>query len=165
MDIAASPTCQLIKEHNLDSGVKQARVVTEFFQGSDAGQVCVSLRGALQAGSEHSVAEEVLVQLTLQGGRLAEQRPVQTRWQVAIDDLLGPPQDEHTGQARELSCSLSSQNALLLSHETDMRSGLMPGTVMCTDTQTGENKRNRGNVTSVQDGCLECRMGSSYTFL
>lgn len=41
-------------------------MVTELLQGSDAGQVCVSLRGALKASSEDPVAEEMLVQLSLQ---------------------------------------------------------------------------------------------------
>lgn len=112
------------KELNLDSGVEQTRVVTELLQGSDAGQVCVSLRGALKAGSEDPVAEEKLVQFSLQRGRVAEQRPVETRRQVAVDDLLRPSQDEHASQARELCCSLFSQNPLLLSAETHTRSGL-----------------------------------------
>lgn len=43
--------------HNLDSGVEQTRMVTELLQGSDAVQMCVSLHGALKAGSEDSVAE------------------------------------------------------------------------------------------------------------
>lgn len=96
------------KELNLDSGVEQTRVVTELLQCSDAGQVCVRLRGALKAGSEDSVAEELLVQLSLQRGRVAEQRPVETRRQVAVDDLLRPSQDEHASQARELCCPLFS---------------------------------------------------------
>ena len=81
-------------------------MVAELLQGGDAGQVSVSLRGALEAGSEDSVAEELLVQVPLQRGRLAEQRPVQTRRQVAVDDLLRPSQDERPGQARELRRSL-----------------------------------------------------------
>lgn len=50
---------------NLDSEVEQTRVVAELLQGSDTGQVSVSLCGALKAGSEHSVAKEMLVQLSL----------------------------------------------------------------------------------------------------
>lgn len=96
-------------------------MVTELLQGSDAGQVCVGLCRAQKAGSEDSVAEEMLVQLPLQRGRVAEQRPVETRGQVAVDDLLCPSQDEHAGQARELCCSLFSQNSLLLLAETDTR--------------------------------------------
>lgn len=89
-------------------------MVAELLQGSDAGQVCVSLCGAVKAGFKDSVAEELLVQLLLQRRRLTEQRPVKTRREVAVDDLLGSPQDEHAGQARELCCSLFSQNSLLL---------------------------------------------------
>lgn len=100
--------------------MKQTRVVAELLQCSDTGQVCVSLCGALQAGSEDSMTEEMLVQLSLQRGRVAEQRPVETWWQVAVDYLLCPPQDEHASQTRELSCSLLSQNALLLLADTDM---------------------------------------------
>lgn len=107
--------------NNLDSGVEQTRMVTELLQGSDAVQMCVSLHGALKAGSEDSVAEEMLVQLSLQRGRVAEQRPVETRRQVAVDDLLRPSQDKHASQARELRCSLFSQNSLLLL--VDTRSG------------------------------------------
>lgn len=100
-------------------------MVTELLQCSDAGEMCVSLCVALKAGSEDSVAEEMLVQLQLHRGWVTEQRPVETGWKVAIDDLLRPPQDEHTGQARQLSRSLFSQNALLLLAKTDMRSSLM----------------------------------------
>lgn len=108
----------------LYGGVEQTRVVTELLEGSDAGQVCVSLRGALKAGSEDSVTEELLVQLSLQRRRVAEQSPVETRRQVAVDDLLRPSQDEHASQAREFCCSLLSQNSLLL--WADMRRRLMP---------------------------------------
>lgn len=83
-------------------------MVTELLECSDAGQVCVSLRGALEAGSEDSVAEELLVQIKLERRRLAEQGPVETRRQVAVYDLLCPSQDEHACQARELCCSLLS---------------------------------------------------------
>lgn len=100
-------------------------MVTELLQCSDTGEVCVSLCGALKAGSEDSVAKEMLVKLQLQRGRVAEQRPVETGWKVAVDDLLRPPENEHASQARELSCSLFSQNSLLLLAETDMRSSLM----------------------------------------
>lgn len=93
-------------------------MVTELFEGSDAGQVCVRLHGALKAGSEDSVAEETRVQLLLQGRRLTEQRPVETRREVAVDDLLRSSQDEHAGQARELCRSLFSQSSLLLSRNT-----------------------------------------------
>ncbi len=99
-------------------------MVTELLQGSDAGQVCVSLHGTLTASSEDSVAQKALVQLSLQRGQVAEQSPVEPRWQVAVDDLLRPSQDEHAGQARELCCSLFSQNSLLLLE--DIKSGLMP---------------------------------------
>lgn len=83
-------------------------MVAQLLQGSDAGQVCVGLSGGLKARSEDSVAEEMLVQLELQRGRRAEQRPVETGGQVAVDDLLRPSQDEHAGQTRELCCSLFS---------------------------------------------------------
>lgn len=83
-------------------------MITEFLQCSDAGEVCGGLRGALKASSEDSVAKEMLVQLQLQGGRSAEQRPVEAGWKVAVDDLLRPPEDEHTSEARELCCSLFS---------------------------------------------------------
>lgn len=96
-------------------------MVTELLQCSDAGEMCVSLRGALKAGSEDSVAEEMLVQFQLHKGRVTKQRPVETGWKISIDDLLRPPQDEHTGQARQLSCSFFSQNALFLLAKTDMR--------------------------------------------
>jgi len=105
-------------------------VVAELLQCSDAGQVCVSLRGALKAASEDSVAEKMCVQLALQRGRCAEQRPIEARGQVAVDDLLCSSQDEHASQARELCCSLFSQSALLLLAETDSKSGLMPDTVV-----------------------------------
>lgn len=107
------------KDLNLDSAMEQTRVVTQLLQCSDAGQVCVRLHGALKAVSEDSVAEEMLVQLSLQRGQVAEQCPVEARRQVAVDDLLCPSQDEHASQARELSCPLLSQNALLLLAETD----------------------------------------------
>lgn len=99
---------------NLDSEVEQTGVVTELLQGSDTGQVCVRLRGALKAGSEDSVAKKMLVQLSLQRRRVTEQRPVETRRQVAVDDFLRPSKDEHARQARELCCSLFSQISLLL---------------------------------------------------
>lgn len=89
-------------------------MVAEFLQGGDAGQVCVCLCGALEAGSEDSVAEEIPVQPPLQRGRLAEQRPVQARRQVAVDDFLRPSQDEHAGEARQLCSALLSQHSLLL---------------------------------------------------
>ena len=81
-------------------------MVTELLQGGDAGQVCVGLTGALQAGPEHAVTEQLLVQLRLQGGGAAEQCPVVARRQVAVDDLLGAPQDEHAGEAGQLRGSL-----------------------------------------------------------
>lgn len=56
----------------------------------------------------------MLVQLSLQGGGATEQRPIKTRRQVAVDDLLGPPQDEQASQARELRSSLLPQISLLL---------------------------------------------------
>lgn len=79
------------KQWNLDSGVKQTRVVAELLQCSDAGQMCVSLRGALQASSEDSMREEMHVQLSLQQGLVAEQRPLETWRKVAVDYLLRPP--------------------------------------------------------------------------
>ena len=91
---------------DLDRGVQQAGVVTELLQGGDAGQVCVGLSGALQAGPEHAVAEQLLVQLCLQGRGAAEQRPVVARRQVAVDDLLGAAQDEHASEAGQLCGSL-----------------------------------------------------------
>lgn len=96
-------------------------MVTELLQCSDAGQVCVSLRGALKAGSEDSMGQEMPVKLYLQRGRVTAQRPIETRRQIAVDDLLCPPQDEHASQARELNCSLFSQNPLLLLSAKDMR--------------------------------------------
>lgn len=96
----------LVGKHNLDSDVEQTRMVAELLQRSDAGQVCAALCEALKAGSEDVVAEEVFVQLLLQRGRRAEQCPVQARWQVAVDDLLRPPQNEHAGETRELSSAL-----------------------------------------------------------
>lgn len=114
-------------------------MVTELLQCSDAGQVCVSLSGVLQAGSEDSVAEQTLVQLLLQRGRLAEQSPVKTRRQVAVDDLLCPSQDEHAGQTRELRCTLFSQKSLLLLADTG--SGLMP--VKVDDIQVRNEKEQR----------------------
>lgn len=79
--------------------MQQTRMVTELLQGSDAGQVCVSLRVGLKASSEDSVAEEMIVQIELQRRRFTEQCPVEPRRQVAVDDLLRPSQDEHTSQA------------------------------------------------------------------
>lgn len=90
----------------------------------------MSLCGALKAGSEDSVAEEMLIKLSLERGWVAEQRPVETRRQVAVDDLLCPSQDEHASQARELCCPLLSQNSLLLLAEADTRTGLMTDTVV-----------------------------------
>lgn len=92
-------------------------MVAQLLQGGDAGQVCVSLCGGLKAGPEDSVAEEVPVHLQLQRRRCAEQRPVETGRQVAVDDLLRPPQDEHAGQPGQLRRSLFSQSSLLLSAE------------------------------------------------
>lgn len=92
-------------------------MVAELFQSSDAGQMCVGLCGVLKAGPKDSVGEELRVQLSLQRGRLAEQRPVEARRQVAVDNFLRPSQDEHAGQARELGCSLVSQNSFVLSAE------------------------------------------------
>lgn len=103
-------------------------MVTELLQCSDAGEMCVSLRGALKAGSEDSVAEEMLVQFQLHRGRGTEQRPVETGWKVAINDLLRPPQDEHTGQARQLSRSFFSQKAMLLLAKAGIESGLRSNT-------------------------------------
>lgn len=99
---------------NLEGGVEQSGVVTQLLQGGDAGQVCVSLCPGLKARPEDSVGEEVPVQLQLQGRGRAEQGPVEARRQVAVDDLLRPPQDKHAGQAGELRRSLLSQNSLLL---------------------------------------------------
>lgn len=81
-------------------------MVAQLLQGSDAGQVCVGLSAGLKARSEDSVAEEMLVQLELQGRRRAEQRPVEARRQVAVDNLLCPSQDEHASETGELCCSL-----------------------------------------------------------
>lgn len=94
--------------------MKQTRVVTELLQRSDAGQVRVGLIVALKTGPEDAVAEEVLVQLVLQRRQLTEQGPVQTGREVAVDDLLRPPQDEHAGETGEFGRSLFSQNSLLL---------------------------------------------------
>lgn len=116
-------------------------MITELFQCGDASQMCVGLSGALKAGPEDSVAEEVLVQLSLQRGRLAEQRPVEARRQVAVDDFLRPPQDEHAGQTRELGRSLLSQNSLLLLAATDLRSGLTPDNIFITTAQERERRR------------------------
>lgn len=93
---------------DLNGGIQQSGVVTQLFQGGDAGQVCVSLCGGLKARSEDPVAEEMLVQLELQRGRRAEQCPVETGRQVAVDYLLCAPQYKHAGQPRELCCSLFS---------------------------------------------------------
>lgn len=93
---------------NLDGGIQQNWVVTQLFQGSDTSQVGVSLCGGLKARSEDSVAEEMLVQLQLQRGGRAEQRPVETGRQVAVDYLLRAPQDKHASQTRELCRSLLS---------------------------------------------------------
>lgn len=79
---------------NLHSVMEQKRVIAQLLQGRDARQVCVSLRGALKAGSEHPVAEELPVELTLQGRQLAEEGPVQAWRQVVVDDLLRASQDE-----------------------------------------------------------------------
>lgn len=100
---------------NLDSVMEQQRVIAQLLQGSDARQVCVCLRGALEAGSEHPVAQELPVQLPLQGGQAAEERPVQAWGQVAVDDLLRASQDEHAGEPGQLRRSLLAQNSLLLS--------------------------------------------------
>lgn len=89
-------------------------MVTELLQRRDAGQVCVGLTVALKTGPEDAVAEEVLVELVLQRGQLAEQGPVQTGRQVPVDDLLRPPQDEHAGETGEFGRPLLSQNSLLL---------------------------------------------------
>ena len=94
-------------------------MVTQLLQCSDAGQVGVSLRGALKTGSEDSMAQEMPVELQLQRGRVTEQRPVEAGGQVPIDDLLRPSQDERASQARQLSCSLFTQNSLLLLAEKD----------------------------------------------
>lgn len=83
-------------------------MVTQLLQGGDAGQVCVSLRAGLEAGGEDPVAEETLVQLQLQRGGRAEERPVQAGRQVAVDDLLRAPQGERASQAGQLRRSLLS---------------------------------------------------------
>lgn len=93
---------------NLDGGVQQSRVVAQLLQGRDAGQVRVGLSAGLKARPEDPVAEEMPVQLQLQRRRRAEQRPVQTGGQVAVDDLLRPSQDERAGQTRELRRPLFS---------------------------------------------------------
>lgn len=93
---------------NLDGGTQQNGVVTQLFQGRDAGQVGVSLCAGLEARSEDSVAEEMLVQLQLQRGGRAEQGPVKSGGQVAVDYLLRAPQDKHASQTRELCRSLLS---------------------------------------------------------
>lgn len=100
-------------------------MITQLLQGSDAGQVCVSLRGTLKAGSEHSVTEELLVELSLQRRRFAEQCPVETRRQVAVDDLLRSSQDEHAGEPRQLCSSLFSQNSLLLFRLRPMKNNMV----------------------------------------
>lgn len=102
-----------IKSH-LHSVIEQKRVIAQLLQGRDARQVCVCLRGGLKAGSEHAVAEELPVELLLQGRRLAEQGPVQARGQVAVDDLLRASQDEHASEPGQLCRSLLAQNSLLL---------------------------------------------------
>lgn len=99
---------------NLDSVVQQKRVIAQLPQGGDAGQVCVCLRGGLKTGSEHPVAEELAVELPLQGRQLAEERPVQAGGQVAVDDLLRASQDEHASEPGQLGSSLLTQNSLLL---------------------------------------------------
>lgn len=81
-------------------------MVAQLLQGSYAGQVCVRPCGGLEARPEDSVAEEMPVQLELQRRRGTEQRPVETGRQVAVDNLLGPSQDKHASQTRELRCSL-----------------------------------------------------------
>lgn len=134
------PPSQLIKKINLNSDVEQSGVITELFQCGDASQMCVGLSGALKAGPEDSVAEEVLVQLSLQRGRLAKQRPVEARRQVAVDDFLRPPQDEHASQTRELGRSLLSQNSLLLLAVEDVRSGLTPDNIFITTAQERERR-------------------------
>lgn len=94
--------------------MEQTRVIAQLLQGRDARQVCVCLRGALKAGSEHPVAQELPVELPLQGRHLAEQRPVQAGGQVAVDDLLRASQDEHASEPGQLRRSLLAQNSLLL---------------------------------------------------
>lgn len=47
--------------------MEKKRVIAQFLQGCDTRQVCVCLRGGLEAGSEHPVAEELPVELPLQG--------------------------------------------------------------------------------------------------
>lgn len=89
-------------------------MIAQFLQGRDARQVRVRLRGALKTGSEHPVAEELPVELLLQRRQLAEQRPVQSGGQVAVDDLLRAPQDEHASEPGQLRRSLLAQNSLLL---------------------------------------------------
>lgn len=106
---------------NLHSGMEQMRVIAQLLEGRDARQVRVCLRGALKAGSEHPVAEELPVELPLQGGQLAEQRPVQAGGQVAVDDLLRAPQDEHAGEPGQLRRSLLAQVSLLLVQRRPVR--------------------------------------------
>lgn len=96
-------------------------MIAQLLEGRDARQVCVCLRGALKAGSEHPVAEELPVELPLQGGQLAEQRPVQAGGQVAVDDLLRASQDEHAGEPGQLRRSLLAQNSLLLTQRRPIR--------------------------------------------
>lgn len=116
---------QISADLHLGRGVEQTRVVAQLLQRGDAGQVCVGLRGALKAVSEDSVGEKLRVQLPLQRARFAEQRPIESWRQVAVDDFLCPSQDEHAGQARELRGPLLSQNALLLWAGTGYR--ITPG--------------------------------------
>lgn len=89
-------------------------MIAQLLQGRDARQVCVCLRGALKARSEHPVAEELPVELPLQGRQLAEECPVQAWRQVAVDDLLRASQDEHASEPGQLCRSLLAQNSLLL---------------------------------------------------
>lgn len=141
-------------------------MIAQLLEGRDARQVCVCLRGALKAGSEHPVAEELPVELPLQGGQLAEQRPVQAGGQVAVDDLLRASQDEHAGEPGQLRRSLLAQNSLLLTQRRPIRKKINnQSAVVFKIRQRREARLWRGCSTSVQEGCLERRMGSSYTFL